>query len=479
MLARAIATLDPGLERDADDPRSSLLNFVRATMPHFKADPFHVHLCGVLDQVISGEIDRLIVLAPPQHGKSEMVAVRLPAYWLGRRPNDPIVLTSYAAELAQHHSRAVRDVINSDRYQELFPGLKLRQDSHRVSSWQLSSYRGGLIAAGAGGPITGKGGLLGIIDDPFKNWDEAQSAAQREKVLRWYRTTFRTRIREGGAIVFIMTRWNEDDLAGELIREGGWEVLRLPAIAETDEERADYARRAKLPAAEVADPLGRAAGEPLAPSLFSADALARLRADVGTLAFMAEYQQRPSAPEGNWLKRSWFRVVDSLPFGCRLVRYWDKAGTQGGGAYTAGVLVAEYQKHYYIVDIVRGQWSAGERERRMLLTAEDDRELYGGGVVYYIEQEPGSGGLESAQATIRNFAGYTIRADRPTGSKDVRLMPLAVQAEAGNVSVLRAIWNGAFFDEVTAIPTGKYRDQTDAAAGAFNKLAEERVQIYI
>jgi predicted phage terminase large subunit-like protein len=215
------------------------------------------------------------------------------------------------------------------------------------------------------------------------------------------------------------------------------------------------------------DPLRRRAGEALAPGRYSREALDALRRDVGSLGWNAEYQGAPMAAEGNRFKRAWFEIVDALPAECRRVRYWDKAATAGGGAYTAGVLLGCSGNRYYVANVVRGQWSAGERDRMMRQTAELD----GIDVSQWVEQEPGSGGKESAEATVRLLAGFAVYAETVTGDKDTRLEPFAAQCEAGNVSLLRGGWNGAFLDELAALPNGRYRDQSDAAGGAFNKLA--------
>lgn len=136
--------------------------------------------------------------------------------------------------------------------------------------------------------------------------------------------------------------------------------------------------------------------------------------------------------------------------------------------------MAEHQGQFYIEDVVRGQWSANAREKIIQQTIQRDSQLYGSQYVAWIEQEPGSGGKESAEYTIRNNAGYRIKADRPTGDKDVRLMPFADQAEAGNVLIVSASWNSAWLEEMTSIPNSTYRDQSDATAGAFNKLVNRK-----
>jgi len=264
-----------------------------------------------------------MIFAPPQHGKSELASVRLPAFWLGHRPNEPVILASYGASLAENKSRQAREIVESAEYQELFPGITTRRDSRAVNHWQLAApHRGSMLAVGVGGPITGHGAMLGIIDDPFENWEQAQSQTIRDKVWEWWRTTFRTRIWEGGAIVLIMTRWHEDDLAGRLLQEQAdrWVVLRLPALAETQEERDENDRRLGLPTGQP-DPLGREPGEPLCPKRFSRSALEELRRDVGPVAWAAEYQGVPRAPEGNRFKRHWFPIVDAAPAMARRVRY--------------------------------------------------------------------------------------------------------------------------------------------------------------
>lgn len=248
-----------------------------------------------------------MVFAPPQHGKSECCSVRLPAYWLGRRPDAPVILSSYAASLAEDKSRQVRQIIESDQYARLFPGIHTQPDSRARNLWHLEGRRGKMLAVGVGGPVTGHGGLLGLIDDPVENWEQAQSKTYRDRAWDWYRATFRTRIWEGGAIVLVMTRWHKDDLAGRLLADQAseWTVLRLPALAEAQEERDEAARVLGLPQGEP-DPLGREAGEPLCPQRFSSAELQLLRRDVGPLAWPAEYQGVPREAEGAVFKRSWF-----------------------------------------------------------------------------------------------------------------------------------------------------------------------------
>ena len=155
----------------------------------------------------------------------------------------------------------------------------------------------------------------------------------------------------------------------------------------------------------------------------------------------------------------------------RMVRYWDKAGTGGGGAYTVGTKMGlGFDGRFCVLDVVRGQWEANERERIIRQTAEID----GAGVTVGIEQEPGSGGKESAQASVRNLAGFRVRVDRPTGDKTMRADPFAVQVNGGNVAILRGAWNRDYIDELQFFPFSTYKDQVDSSSGAFSLLLRSR-----
>ncbi len=451
------------------EARKGLLNFTNYTFPQYLAEPAHELMAATLDQVVEGGVKRVMIFAPPQHGKSELVSVRLPAYYLGRHPDEPVILTSYAASLAEGKSRLARNVVESEEYQRLFD-VGTPRDSRAVNEWNIAGQRGGMLAAGVGGSITGHGAMLGIIDDPFENWAQAQSQTYRNAVWSWWRSTFRTRIWEHGAIILVMTRWHEDDLAGRIISQQSdeWTILRLPAVAESQQDRDDNNKRIGMTQGQP-DPLGRVEGEALCPRRFSKVALDAIRRDVGSQVWGAEYQGVPRAPEGNRFKRSWFKIVDASPAVAKRVRYWDKAGSEDTGKFTAGVLMAEAERTFYIEDAVRGQWSALGRETVIKQQAQLDTAR--GEVEIWHEQEPGSGGKESAEATTRNLAGFVVHAERPTGDKDVRMEPFAAQAEAGNVKLVRGAWNAAWLDEICAIPNGTYRDQGDATSGAFNKLA--------
>ena len=422
--------------------------------------------------MVRGEIKRLMVFAPPQHGKSQQVSVHLPAWWLGQRPDDPVILTSYASSLAESKSWQVRNLVESAEYAELFPGIRTDRASRAVGRWNLAAHRGGLLATGVGGPITGFGGLLGIIDDPLENWEQAFSQTIRNKVWEWYRTTFRTRIWEGGAIGLVMTRWHEDDLAGRLLQDqpGQWTVLRLPALAETQEERDDNNRRFGLPAG-APDPLGRPPGASLSPSRFSAEALAELQNDVGEMAWLAEYQGCPRPIEGALVKRDSLHIVDHPPADLRWVRYWDLALSEKQRAdYTAGSLCAfDAQSNFYVRDVVRGHWEWPDARQVIMETAHLD----GGRVIVGIEQVAFQSTAFQELLREPQMRGYPMRAlsgDVANRDKLTRALPWITRAQQGRMYLVRGPWVQSYVDEICSFPFGGKDDQVDGTSGAYHLL---------
>lgn len=440
--------------------------FISSVNPRIVFYPHIEQLVAVLQRVADGEIDRLMVFMPPRHGKSETVSRLFVAYYLLRNPDKWVGLNSYSSELAYTLSRNARANYTDG-------GGRLNTEAHAVRHWETSEG-GGLWAAGVGGPITGKGADLAIIDDPLKNAEEAASETIRAKQKDWYRSTLYTRLEPGAAVVVIQTRWHEDDLSGWLLSQEmaddeepeQWHIVSMPALAE--------AQRASFPPTCTVEPDKRHAGEALCAERYSVERLRSIEARTGSYFWNALFQQRPAPREGGMFKRPWFNIVEALPANSHMVRYWDKAGTQDGGAYTAGVLLARSPDNRFVVmDVIRGQWSAGEREATLEQVSQLDRQKYPmNPYSIWIEQEPGSGGKESAEATIKRLAGFNVHKEAVTGSKELRAEPLAAQAEVGNVSLLAGAWNEAFLTEMTSFPHGKYKDQVDAASGAFNKLAE-------
>lgn len=436
--------------------------FVEVANPNYEWHGYARQLAAQLERVASGDLKRLMVFMPPRHGKSELISRLFSAYYLYRNPHHWVGVSSYAADLAYTFSRNARDNYTRN-------GGTIKGDAAAVKHWETGDG-GGFWAAGVGGPITGKGFHLGIIDDPIKNAEEAASETIRAKQKDWYDSTFYTRMEPGAAIIVIQTRWHEDDLSGWLLsKEGdepeGWHVVNYEAI-KSDEPP-------EFPVSCVVEPDSRDVGDALAPSRYTAEQLEKIKARVGSYFWNALYQQNPTPRSGGMFKREWFEIVKTFPaHECQFVRYWDKAGTEGAGAHTAGVLYAKQKgdrTRFYVVDLIMGQWGVFERERVISQTLAADRAAYGY-MATWIEQEPGSGGKESAEATIANNPAFNVRADRPTGDKVLRAEPVAAQAEAGLVSFVAGSWNGRFLDYLTSFPLGKVKDPIDALSGAHNKL---------
>jgi predicted phage terminase large subunit-like protein len=400
-----------------------------------------------------------MVFMPPRHGKSELVSRLFPAYYLYRHGERFVGIASYGADLAYTLSRAARE--NYER-----GGGQLHKASRAVKHW-LTRAGGGLWAAGVGGPATGKGFHLGIIDDPIKDAKEAASEAKRAGDKDWYGSVFSTREEPGGAIVVVQTRWHEDDLSGYLLSLEAeepeyWYIVNLPAIA-------DAADAPTFPETCTAHPDWREDGEPLCPERYSLDRLTKLARRIGEYFFGALFQQRPRPRDGGMFGAA-VEIVDAVPVGARRVRYWDKAGAAPGkGDYTVGVLLAYRDGMTYIEDVVRGQWQAAERNAKIKETAQLDRQRYGR-VQIYIEQPPGLA-KEATDAVIKLLQGFVVAADPVKGDKVERAEPFASQWQAGNVKLVKGRWNRDYLEELRAFPTGKNDDQVDGSSGGYNKLA--------
>jgi predicted phage terminase large subunit-like protein len=308
------------LEIKAEKARRRLIDFCTFTFPQYQPGNVHRFMADKLQAVERGEISRLMLFLPPRTGKTELL-LRWIAWMLGRHPDWPVLYTSYGADLAWEKSRETRNIVASDEYAQLFGRLstvddqvELARDSRSVERWRIRGRRGGLQAQGVGGPLTGKGGRVIIVDDPVKNREEADSATFRRRTWNWYTSTLRTRLEPGGVIVLCMTRWHEDDLAGRLLRlaredpsADQWQVVSLPALARDN------------------DPLGRHPGEALDPGRYPAASLLTTKASVGSRDWAALYDQSPRQEEGNVFRRPWLRYVERAPEAVYECVVWDTA----------------------------------------------------------------------------------------------------------------------------------------------------------
>ena len=479
--------------------RRNFLAYCQYVDPRYEA-PRHVRLlASKLQQVAlyiaSGGkqgIGRLMIFMPPQHGKSQIASRNFPAWLLGLLPDSHIILTSYGESLATRHSRFIRDQIVTEEYQAIFGNksnklvpVELSSDSRSTENWDLARpYRGGVKAAGVGGGITGLPAHLFIVDDPFKNREEAESEARRELVDDWYKSAARTRLRPNAAIVIFHTRWHPDDLAGRLMQRmmsdplaSQFEIVCLPGLAidsypaSVEEQRKKMRDGVYLP---LADPLGRKPGEALCPEWYDRDWLLSTKADVGLYDFEALYQQQPYLKQGNTFKRDWFTIVDQGPGNAVWARItaWDKAATQGGGKRSAKVTMSwGLDDFVYIEHSFADQLSSAERDKKIVELGKEDYSTYGAHLIWH-PQDPGSAGLDSAQATNNLLAneGLIGTFDQVTGDKETNAGPLATKAEAGRVRLVRGAWNDKFLDEYAAFPKSTFKDRVDAGSSAYNNL---------
>lgn len=438
--------------------------FVRIANPRFKWYPHCVKIAQVLVRVANGELARVMIFAPPRHGKSEILSRLFSAYYLSLFPDRWVGINSYAADLAFTLSRSARE-------NYLTNGGQVKDDAAAVKHWETTEG-GGLWAAGVGGPITGKGFHLGIIDDPIKNAEEAASETVNQGHQAWYSSTFYTREEPQAAIVVMMTRWNELDLCGWLLSqevEGEeperWHVVSFEAVKENEP--------IQVPATCTLEPDERQPGEPLCPERYSLEKLKKIAKRIGVYFWNALYRQRPTPKEGLMFKLSQLPLVKAAPVEARRVRYWDLGGSDSTKAdYSVGCLMSKTDEGlFYIEDIERGQWSPKERNEKIKATADADREKFGS-ITIWVEKVPGLA-VEVIDNIVRLLAGHSIHTEMAKNDKTTRADPLASQCEAGNVKVVEGDWSTAFRNELTSFPHGSHDDQVDAASGAFNKLFEE------
>ena len=273
-----------------------------------KYDPqwFHKTIADVLQntyqRVLAGESPRIMIFMPPRHGKSEESTKKFPAWVLGKNPDFPIIISTYSQDLSTKFGQGTRDIMISQNYKAVFPNTKLREDTQAKASW-MTDLGGGYEAVGVGGAITGKGFKIGIIDDPIKNDEEAESEIIRDKIYSWYGTTFYTRQEGNAAIILIQTRWHDDDLAGRLLNDqktaeseglvdyDHWEVINFPAIAEQADAH-------------------RLEGDALWPGKFSIEQLNKTKKTLGPYKFSALYQQNPVDSESQEFKKGWYKYRD-------------------------------------------------------------------------------------------------------------------------------------------------------------------------
>lgn len=412
-----------------------------------------------LKDVSEGRIKRLIVTMPPRHGKSERVSKKFPAWHLGRNPQDEMIISSYSVDLSRGFSLIAKQTLELNH--AVF-GNKIDPKRAAAEAWGMAGYRGGLSAAGVGGPITGKGARIAIIDDPVKNAEEANSETMRNKIWDWYQSTLYTRLTPDGRIIVVMTRWHEDDLVGRLLKkerediENGshrgerWTVINFPAIAEEN------------------DILHRVPGEPLWPEYgFDAERLEQIKSDVGSYVFNALYQQRPSAQEGAMLKRNWWQYYTSDPKVMKfdeMLQSWDCTFKDSDGSdFVVGQVWGRIGADKYLIDQVRDRMDINATMNAII----NMTNKWPKATLKLIEDK--ANGPAVIQMLKRKVGGLVPV--NPDGGKMSRASAIAPEVEAGNVYLpSSAAWVQDFVEECAAFPKGANDDQVDAMTQAIKRM---------
>lgn len=323
--------------------RKDLIDFCIFTDKRYEPNWHHELIAEKLEKVAKGEIKRLMIFMPPRHGKSQLATINFPAWYLGQNKDKEIITASYSSDLAQEFGEKTRNLVNSQEYKFLFD-TRLKEDSQAKDKWRTQEG-GSYLSVGVGGSLTGRGANIILIDDPFKNREEAESEVIRNKVWNWYTSTAYTRLEKDGAIIVIMTRWHLDDLAGRLLKQEheGWEVLNLPAIAIQDEEN-------------------RKIGEPLWPWKYNLEALEKIKTTIGVRDWLALYQQNPVAVENQEFKEIYFRYFEEEEIKNKLFHYTitvDLAISKNEGSDRTAIVVVGKEPdnpNWYIVDIKVGRF---------------------------------------------------------------------------------------------------------------------------
>jgi predicted phage terminase large subunit-like protein len=412
--------------------RGSLLSFTSYTNDQYQIASHHELIAAKLEAVERGEIDRLMIFMPPRHGKSELASKRFPAWCLGRNPRRQIIAASYNSDLANDFGRNVRNIVDEPEFRDVFPHVTLATDSHAANRMN-TNHGGAYVAAGVGTAVTGRGAHIALIDDPFKDREEADSERRRELVWDWYRSTLFTRLMPGGAIVLIQTRWHEDDLAGRLLEAQGdqWDVLELPAINKKNEA--------------------------LWPEWYPLPTLERIRDTVGAREWSALYQQQPQPDEGTFFQRDWFKEWEAKP----ALRYYgtsDYAVTDGGGDYTVHrIWGIDAEGCIYRVDGWRGQATSDVWIERKLDLIAKHKPLawFGEGGVIQKAIEPALRRRMRERKIFCRLEWMPSMADKPTRARSFQ-----AYAASGRVYFEK----DADLSEFLSFPAGKHDDEVDTAS---------------
>lgn len=440
-------------------------------------------------------IGRLMVFMPPRMGKTELVGKFFPSWFLGRNPDKRVMITSYGADLAETSSRAVRNLVLDLKYRPIFGDLSpaedpitLSEDSRSKANWDLAKpHRGGVSAAGVGGAVTGKGADLLIVDDPYKNRDDAESEAYREKVDSWWKSSAYTRLEDGAAVVIVHTRWHPDDLAGMLLKMSvtdpladKYEVVFLPALALDEDDypknEAEFTKNLENGVyVPQVDQLGRKPGEELWPEKYSRKDIERIRINSGPREFASLQQQLPRPMKGNFFDDYMFNIIKPtdpmIPKKLNWVRYVDLAmGQSERSDWNATLAMAMDDKgRVFCRGMLRVhdiQEFLPQLKDLMLMKSEAN-------TTWGIETVGFQSLVFQEFQKDRAMAKVAIYEIKPEKDKVSRAQPIRTRGMQGLIFLIdEGDWIDDYLAEMRNFPTGKHDDQVDTTSGGLEMIAE-------
>lgn len=411
------------------------------------------YLAERLQAIADGEQKHIIVEMPPRHSKSMTITETFPSYFIGRNPNKHVIATAYSEGLARKFGRLNRNKL-VEFGADIFD-IRMANDNSTATNWNVGDYTGGMVATGIGGSITGEGADLLIIDDPIKNNAEAQSETIRNKIWEEWETTLSTRLHKGASVIVVMTRWHEDDIVGRLLERSpyNWERIRMPAIAEDDD-----------------DLLGREVGEPLSAELGFDEHWAELKKqEVGSKTWNSLYQQRPSASEGNIFKREWWQFYERAPRKFdKMIISWDLTFKgNDSNDYVVGQVWIKKGADKYLIEQIRGQMDFPDTLQAVKNLA---RKYPQAKEILIEDKANGPAVISSIKREVSGIIPIT-----PRGSKVARAQAITPQIESGNVFLPRnRTFVDDFIEECASFPTGANDDIVDSLSQALDRLASER-----
>lgn len=456
--------------------RENLLAFTKFTMPdpefpndvkktRYEAESFHQVIAGDLTKFIDEQIKhengdtckQLIFCMPPRHGKTELATKRLAAWISGRFPTWDIAIASYSDTMAEDFGADTRAILNTPQYKQVFPKYKLRRGGTSKSNIQTMDG-GRLVFVGRGGALTGRGASCLVIDDLFKDHEEARSQAVRDAAWNWFTKVAMTRRMGRKLVIVTMTRWHSDDIIGRItdpenpcynsIEAKKWKIIRLPALAEDD------------------DPLGRKPGEALWPSRFDLDFL-QSQQRLDPLGFAALYQQRPTVADGVLFRREYIRYYkpDELPENLRIYCASDHAvSTTQRADYTVLLKVGvDRQNNIYLLDCFWERATSDRVVETMLTMASgNNRPLIWWAEKGHISKSIGPF-LHKRMRETGNF--FSVAEVTPAHDKEQRAQSIAGRMAMGYVWFPQnSIWTEKAVNELLAFPNGLHDDFVDTLA---------------